>query len=56
MNDEYLGRCKETMYLKRHMVIKTKSRGCRCKYCDKLLSDLRYEAESKQKRRKRWGM
>ena len=39
----------EPFYLKRHRVIKKPGRGYRCKYCDRILSDLRYEAERKKR-------
>ena len=51
MSDE-LRRCKATLYFKRHKIEKTPDhRGYRCKYCDRMVSDLRHEAESLQKRR-----
>lgn len=51
-NEEYkeVGkRCRGTLYLRRHRVIKKSGRGYRCKYCDRILSDLRYEAERKKR-------
>lgn len=51
-NEEYkeIGkRCRGALYLKRHRVIKKPGRGYRCKYCDRILSDLRYEAERKKR-------
>lgn len=53
--EEYLvvgGRCKEHFYLSRHRVIKIKGRGYRCKYCDKILSDLRYGTKIKKRKKK----
>lgn len=51
-NEKYkeLGkRCRGALYLKRHRVVKKPGRGYRCKYCDRILSDLRYEAERKKR-------
>lgn len=51
-NEEYkeVGkRCKGFFYLRGHRVVKKPGRGYRCKYCDRILSDLRYEAERKRK-------
>lgn len=42
-------RCKGALYFRRHRVIKKPGRGYRCKYCDRILSDLRYEAERKKR-------
>ena len=54
VNEEYLGRCKQTLYFKRHKVEKTPDhRGYRCKYCDKLFGDLLYERRIKKVRAKR---
>nr|DAZ15698.1 MAG TPA: hypothetical protein [Caudoviricetes sp.] len=51
-NEEYKeigGRCKGALWFKRHRVIHKPGRGYRCKYCDRILSDLRYEAERKKR-------
>lgn len=51
-NEEYkeVGkRCKGALYFRRHRVIKKPGRGYRCKYCDRILSDLRYEAKRKKR-------
>lgn len=45
------GRCKGSLWLRKHRVIKQPGRGYRCKYCDRMLSDIRYEAERKKKRK-----
>lgn len=45
------GRCKGALWLRKHRVIKQPGRGYRCKYCDRMLSDIRYEAERKKKRK-----
>lgn len=47
-NEEYKevgGRCKKALYIMRHRVVKKNGRGYRCKYCDRILSDLRHEEE-----------
>lgn len=44
---EVKGRCRANAYLTRHKIVKTKSRGYRCKYCDKLLSELREKERGK---------
>lgn len=44
-------RCKETLYLRKHKIGIIKGRGARCKYCDRTVSDLRYEAKIKQRRK-----
>lgn len=51
-NEEYKevgGRCKGSLYFKRHRVVKTKGQGYRCKYCGRILSDLRHEEERKRR-------
>lgn len=51
--EEYMevgGACRGFLYLRKHRVVKIKGRGYRCKYCDRTLSDLRYEAERKKRR------
>jgi len=52
MNDyiEVGGRCKANLWLTKHRVIKTKSRGYRCKYCDQIISDLRYQQKVRKKK------
>lgn len=51
-NEEYRlmkRRCRDTLYLRRHKVTQVPGRGYRCKYCDRMLSDLRYEDERRRK-------
>ena len=43
------GRCRANAYLTGHKIVKTKNRGYRCKYCDKLLSELRYLEKVRKK-------
>ena len=43
------GRCKQTLYLRKHRCIKYKNAGYRCKYCGKLLFTLRREERDKRK-------
>lgn len=48
--EEYIeagGRCKQSMYVHRHRVVKMENKGYRCKWCGKPLSALRKEEKRK---------
>ena len=49
MDIKVSGRCRSNLYFTKHRIIKTKSRGYRCKYCDKPLSVLRKEKKGKKR-------
>lgn len=45
------GRCKETLWFRKHRVVLKPGRGYRCKYCDRTLSELRQEADARKGKR-----
>lgn len=47
-----LGRCRETLWIRKHKIINIKGLGCRCKYCGRSYIHLKEESDCKERERR----